>query len=319
MPTNHIQAIILAAGKGTRMKSDTIKVLHEVGGKPILQWVIDALLASGIKDIYCIVGHQSEKIRATITHSAVTFIDQTEQLGTGHAVQIAVPHINPSPGRTVILAGDCPLISVHTLHELQQYASQAKATILSTKLQSPGSYGRIKRDTKGKVIGIKEAKDCTDEEKAITEINTGGYIFETPALIHALSQLNANNSQNEYYLTDTIHILQSENQEVTAYCTPNNHESIGINGRQDLALVNRHMFNIKRNELMQQGVTLIDPDSCFIDPTVSIEPDTIIHPFTTIKGNSTIQAHCEIGPYAYIENETLASHHRIPPFYSSFR
>lgn len=314
------QAIILAAGKGTRMKSELIKVLHEVGGKPVLQWVIDSLLAFGVDAIYCVVGHQSEKIRNTIHHPKVSFIDQTEQLGTGHAVQIAIPHIHQDPDtRTLIVAGDCPLISSNTLTELLNSNPNASVTILSTHIHPPGGYGRIKRANDGSVTGIKEAKDCDKDELSITEINTGAYLFQTGALIASLSKINANNSQKEYYLTDTIHILKNEGQEVAAYCTPNDHESIGINSRQDLALVNQHMYNIKRDQLMQNGVTLIDPPSIFIDPAVAIASDTIIHPFTTIKGASTIEAHCEIGPHAYIEDETITSHNRIPPFYSSYR
>ena len=314
------QAIILAAGKGTRMKSDLIKVLHEVGGKPVVQWVIDSLLDIGIDSIHCVVGHQADKIRSAIQHPKVSFIDQTEQLGTGHAVQIAVPSIDQSPeSKTLVLAGDCPLISAETLTELLQYNPSALATILSTHIIPPGSYGRIKRDSNGAVTGIKEAKDCSDDELTITEINTGAYLFQTGALIDSLSKIKSNNSQQEYYLTDTIHILKDEGKTVDAYCTPNDHESIGINSRQDLALVNHHMFTSKRNQLMQDGVTLIDPTTIYIDPTVTIDTDTIIHPFTTIKGNSSIASGCEIGPHAYIENETIKSYNRIPPFYSSYR
>jgi bifunctional UDP-N-acetylglucosamine pyrophosphorylase/glucosamine-1-phosphate N-acetyltransferase len=304
-----LKAIILAAGKGTRMKSEKLKVLHEVAGKPIVNYVIDTVEKLNIEEILLVIGHQSEKIKNVTNYKNITYIVQEPQLGTGHAVMEAEKKINRSENHTIIvLAGDCPLIEKDTLTNLLAIhkESNAVATILTTKMDQPGSYGRILRGKMGTVVGIKEAKDCTAEELKIEEINTGIYCFESEMLFAALKKINTNNAQKEYYLTDVIHILKNQGDNVAAYCTKNANEAIGINTRMDLAKINKIIYEQTNLLLMQNGVTIIDPNSTFIDSTVKIGRDTIIYPFTMIQGTSQIGKDCVIGPNTYINNKNIA-------------
>jgi len=311
-------AIVLAAGKGTRMKSGRLKVAHEVAGKPIVGYVLDAVLAVGVSEVYLVVGHQAETLKQEIKHSKVTFVTQEQQLGTGHAViQVAPYFTNETQKSTVIvLAGDCPLIKAKTLENLIaiHHESNAAVTVLTTKMASPGQYGRILRGRMGTLTGIKEAKDCTLKEREITEINTGIYAFDANLLFEHLGKLNTNNTQGEYYLTDIIHILKESGKVVSAYCMEDSDQAIGINTRMDLAKTNEILYQENNIHFMEHGVTIVDPKTTFIDSTVTIGQDTIIGPFTCIHGESKIGANCEIGPHCYIRNGIVEDHNIISPF-----
>lgn len=234
-------SIILAAGKGTRMKSNLPKVVHKVGNKPMVNHVLDTVSMIPDNHTIVIIGHQADKVKEATSSYSVAYVLQAEQLGTGHAVQQAIPHLEKSLAETVIvLAGDCPLISTGTLTRLIKLheTSVSVATILSTKIADPAAYGRIIRDKNQAVTGIREARDCTDLELEITEINTGVYCFSRKELIKALDQLGNQNAQKEYYLTDVIEILHAGNARICAYCTPNVNEVMGINTPEEQAMVN---------------------------------------------------------------------------------
>ncbi len=303
--TNNI--IILAAGKGSRMKSNKLKVLHEIAGKPIIQYVIDAVNHDNNK-LYVVIGHQKDNLEATINDSTISLVEQKEQLGTGHAVQQVAPLLDPTEqNSTLILTGDSPLLQKDTLKKLIETheTTQASATILSTHVDNPHGYGRILRDKHGNVEGIREQKDCTPEQANISEINSGVYIFKTQHLLEHIYNLTTNNNQKEYYLTDIIEILKKKSYKIESYCTENNFEVLGINTRQDLSIANEVIYRLNNEKLMTNGVTIIDPKSTFIDSTVTIESDTIIEPFTILKGQTTIKSNATIGPFVELNNTNI--------------
>jgi bifunctional UDP-N-acetylglucosamine pyrophosphorylase / glucosamine-1-phosphate N-acetyltransferase len=312
-----MKAIILAAGKGTRMKSEKLKVIHHVAGRPIINYVVDTVEALGISEIFVVVGHQANLVQDTISNKNVTFVEQTDQLGTGHAVMQVEPHISGHAEDTVVvLAGDCPLIELETLSNLLAVhkESNSAATILSAKMNEPANYGRIVRGQMGSVLGIKEAKDCTSKEKLINEINTGVYTFKMKDLFEGLKKINTNNKQHEYYLTDVIQILQEKGDSVSAFCTENADQAIGINTRLDLSKINKLIYQRNNINFMLEGVSIIDPDTTYIDSTVKIGRDTIIFPFSMIEGHSVIGANCKIGPHSSIRDGHVAKNSVIPPF-----
>ena len=313
----NVKAIILAAGKGTRMKSGLLKVAHEVAGKSIVGYVVEAVTDIGVSDIYIVIGHQADTIKKRIKHPNAVFVSQDEQLGTGHAVQQVTQHFGGKPDSTVlILAGDCPLIKPDTLRRLieSHEESNASATILSTNMDEPAKYGRILRGRMGTVTGIKEAKDCSVKELKIKEVNTGVYAFRASDLFTHLNSLNTNNKQGEYYLTDIIHILKEKGEVVSAYLLDDPDQAVGINTRLDLAKTNGILYQENNKYFMEEGVTLLDPKSTFIDSTVKIGQDTIIAPFTCIKGTTTIGTGCEISPHCFIENGKIENNTVVPPF-----
>ena len=307
MITKHkINTIILAAGKGTRMKSTMLKVLHEVAGKPIVAHVIDAVEPLTTK-LFMVIGHQADAIKKKLNNNNIHYVKQTEQLGTGHAVQQVIPHLSDTPSYTLILAGDSPLIEASSLNSLVEahITSKAKATILSTDMANPTGYGRIIRDKNNTVVGIKEHKDCSSNEKSIKEINSGIYIFETAILTQYIKEITTNNAQKEYYLTDIIHIIKNKNLPINALKIKDSDQVIGVNSRQDLAKTNAAIYKKTNNKHLTNGVTIISPETTFIDTTVTIGEDTIIHPFTIIKGNTHIGKKSIIKPFSLIENETI--------------
>ncbi len=309
-------AIILAAGKGTRMKSDKLKVAHKIAGKPIVSYVVDAAFAAGVKKAFVVVGHQAELLKETLDHSELQFVTQKEQLGTGHAVMQVALEWQPEEGDTVVvLAGDCPLIKPQTLRDLvaMHHESNAIATVLTTNMEDPAGYGRIIRGGMGTLMEIVEAKDCTPDQLKIKEINTGTYVFDAQALFNRLSQIRTDNSQQEYYLTDMIHILKEEGLVVSAYCLADSTQAIGVNTRQDIASTHEALYQEKNRALMQEGVTIIDPKTTKIDSIVEVGVDTIIYPFTCIYGASKIGSQCEIGSFSYLEDITLQDKEKIAP------
>ena len=301
-------AVILAAGKGTRMKSDRLKVAHEVAGKPIVQCVIDTVNGLSVDRIFVVVGHQAELLKSVITDDNITFIAQGEQLGTGHAVMQVIPELKANADDTVfVLAGDCPLIHADTIRGLiaVHQGQRSAATVLSARLSEPGMYGRILRGKSFDLEGIKEAKDCDDEELSINEINTGVYAFQYDALVEALSQVTDNNSQQEYYLTDVIHILKQKGVMVGAYCTEDPDAVTGVNTRQDLAKINKVVYRRNCEYFMTEGVTIIDPATTYIDKTAEIGRDTIVYPFSVISGATKIGKDCRVGPHCYLNNAVV--------------
>lgn len=302
-------AVILAAGKGVRMGSDLPKVVHKVSGKPIILHVINAVKQAGIQDIIVVVGHGREKVMEVLENHAVKFVVQEEQLGTGHALLQARGQISTDKD-LLVLAGDIPLLQADTIRSLINFhqQKQAQATILSTAINPPQGYGRIVRSADNNFAKIVEEKDATQEEKLITEINSGIYCFQAGHAWAALDKINTGNAQGEYYLTDVLEILQQENKKVEVLLTVSSDDIHGINDRIQLSAAQKIMYQRKNNELMRSGVTIIDPSSTFIDNEVTIDKDTIILPLTIIQGSTTIGCQCEIGPSSYINDSTIGDY-----------
>lgn len=230
-----LKAVILAAGKGTRMKSDLPKVIHKIEGKALVDYVIDAAYGAGVNKICLVVGYQAEKVKAAVLHKEVTYAIQSEQLGTGHAVKCA-KHFLGTDGETMILFGDTPLITDRTLRELTVYHRKNKnaVTVLSAKVEDPFGYGRIIRDQDGKFLKSIEHKDASEEEKKSTEINSGMYIFNTDELREALDRLTTDNAQGEYYLPDTLMLIKEKGLLVDAYMLSDPEDISGVNTQEQL-------------------------------------------------------------------------------------
>ncbi|MEE1108057.1 MAG: bifunctional UDP-N-acetylglucosamine diphosphorylase/glucosamine-1-phosphate N-acetyltransferase GlmU [Macrococcus canis] len=283
------QAVILAAGKGTRMKSKLHKVLHPVCGKPMVQHVIDNIKKADVTEIVTIVGYGAEDVKAVLQDQSL-FSMQSEQLGTAHAVQMAAEHLEGKQGTTIVICGDTPLISEETIagfiahHE----TTGAKATILSAKTNTPFGYGRIIRDTHGAVERIVEEKDASIEEKLVNEVSSGTFCFDNALLFELLGQVDNNNTQGEYYLPDVIKLLRQRNELVEAYITEDFSETLGINDRYNLSIAEQTLRLRINKQHMMNGVTIIDPLTTYIESDVVIGSDTVIEPNVMLKGDTQI-------------------------------
>lgn len=297
-----MKSVILAAGQGTRMKSDTSKVLHEIFHKPLVYYPIEAARYAGAQEICLVVGHKAEEVMKTVGDT-VAYALQKERLGTGHAVMQAMDFIGED-GEVLILYGDTPLITAKTIEKMLAFHRKKKnaVTVLSAIVDDPTGYGRIVRDESKQFVKIVEQKDATDEEKRITEINGGMYVFEARHLKSALSKITNNNKQQEYYLTDTIEILLQEGYNVDAIAIMNPDDILGVNSREQLAQVTAIMKQRINKKHMDNGVTLIDPDHTYIDPEVEIGQDTIVEPGCILEGATSIGTNCVIGYNTKIKN-----------------
>ncbi|OPH51250.1 UDP-N-acetylglucosamine diphosphorylase/glucosamine-1-phosphate N-acetyltransferase [Paenibacillus ferrarius] len=296
-----LMAIVLAAGQGKRMKSKLYKVLHPVVGKPMVGHVVDTLQHIEVTKTLVIVGFGAEAVKGYLGDRA-EYALQEQQLGTGHAVLQAKEALGQEDGMTIVICGDTPLISEATLRSTMKLhqASNAAATILTAKLDEPQGYGRIIRGEDGRVARIVEQKDCSSEEAAVQEINTGTYVFDNQKLFKALASVTNNNVQNEYYLTDVIGILTGAGEVVQGYCMAEAAESIGVNDRVALAEAER-LFRARINrEHMLNGVTIIDPANTYIEKDVAIGADTVLLPGTILRGSTVIGEQCTIGPQTEI-------------------
>lgn len=303
-----LNAVILAAGKGTRMKSALPKVLHQVGGKPMVQHVLDAAKIAGATNSVAVVGFGAEQVKAVLGNQ-VQYALQQEQLGTGHAVMQTADGLADFEGTVMILCGDTPLLRGQVLAELyrQHLNTGAVATVLTARMPDPKGYGRVIRDAAGKVVKIVEQKDASPQELLVNEVNTGIYCFDRSYLFDALTRINCNNMQGEYYLTDVIGIIVQDGKKVWAVEAENYQETLGINSRVQLAEAEKILRVRKLNSLMDNGVTVMDPDSTFIDEAVQIGPDTVIYPFTWLEGSTVIGSNCEIGPNTRIQDTTIGN------------
>lgn len=301
-------AIILAAGKGTRMKSKLYKVLHPVCGKPMVEHIMNRVVETNPEEIVTIVGHGAEMVKEQLG-DRTNYALQAEQLGTGHAVVQAESFLKGKKGTTLVISGDTPLLTTETLDNLFDYhqGKNASATILTAQAADPTGYGRIVRDHVGIVEKIVEQKDASTEEALIQEINTGTYCFDNELLFDALAKLDTDNAQGEYYLTDIIEILKEDGKIIAAYQTEDFHESLGVNDRIALAEANRLMRQRINRQHMQNGVTLIDPATTYIDEGVVIGSDTLIEAGVVIKGKTTIGEDCVITAASEIEDSKIGN------------
>lgn len=299
-------AIILAAGKGTRMKSKLYKVLHPVCGKPMVEHIMNRVTETAPNEIITIVGHGAELVKKQLGDRS-EYALQAEQLGTGHAVLQAEPFLKGKKGTTLVISGDTPLLTSETLNNLFEYhqGKNASATILTAKADDPTGYGRIVRDHVGIVEKIVEQKDATLEEARIQEINTGTYCFDNELLFDALSQLDTDNAQGEYYLTDIIEILKKAGKNVAAYLTEDFDESLGVNDRVALSKANELMRARINHQHMLNGVSFIDPKATYIDDGVVIGAETVIEPGVYLKGKTVIGENCLITANSQITDSII--------------
>ena len=298
-----LTALILAAGKGTRMKSALPKVVHRVGGKPMAAHVVAAAAAAGAGRTIAVVGFGAEEVRRELG-DGLEYVIQSEQLGTGHAVLQAADKLAGYGGTVMVLCGDTPLLQAETLSALwrSHRHSGRSATVLTARMPDPSGYGRILRDTSGNVVRIVEQKDAKPAELAVDEINTGIYCFESEALFRALTGVGRSNAQGEYYLTDVIGAFVESGLAVGAVVADDHAETIGINSRDQMAAAENLLRRRTLARLMDGGVNVMDPASTFVDADVVIGSDTVIYPFTWIEGRTVIGSGCEIGPNTRLSN-----------------
>ena len=307
----NFKAIILAAGKGTRMKSKYPKVVHKVCGKEMVNHIIDVSKQSGVKEVVTILGHESEVVKSILPNDTMIAM-QTEQLGTGHAVKMAKEYIKDEDV-IVILCGDTPLIKDETLKRLFAYHidNEYIVTVLTTKVDNPTGYGRVIRDENGDLLKIVEQKDGKPEELAVNEINSGIYCFNGQRLREALDLLDNNNAQGEYYLTDTIKILRDKGFKVGAYNGSTIEELMGVNSRLELSKAETLMRQRINEFHLLNGVTIIDPAATYIEADVEIGQDTIVYPGAMLHGKTKIGKECIIGMNTSIKNSTIGDYTEV--------
>jgi len=301
-------AIILAAGVSSRMNTKLPKVLHEVCGRPILAYVLDACRQAGVGSLYVVVGYGAEQVKKQFEGSKdITWVNQPEQKGTAHAVLCCKKHLKDFDGETLVLCGDGPLIRVATLKTLMEKhkTERSAATLATAVLDDPTGYGRIVRDTYGNIQGIVEHRECTKEQLAIKEVNPSYYLFNNKILFDSASKVKPDNVKKEYYLTDALSIMIAAGHKVTAVTAVLPEEAISINSRVQLSETGKIMQRRIQLELMNKGVTIVDPPNTWIDARAQIGQDTVIEPFTCIHGEVKIGRGCRVGPFAYLRSGTI--------------
>jgi bifunctional UDP-N-acetylglucosamine pyrophosphorylase/glucosamine-1-phosphate N-acetyltransferase len=307
-----VHAVILAAGQGTRMKSALPKVLHPVGGKPMLGHVLDAVAEAGIEFSQLVLGHGAEQVRAWLAqseHSAVGTVVQEQQLGTAHAVQQAMPEV-PDGALVLILYGDVPLVTAETLRKLIAAAKDGMAVLTAT-LADPYGYGRILRDAKGRITGVVEEKDASAKQRAITEVNTGLVAAQARRLKRWLSKVKNDNAKGEYYLTDAVELAVKDGVEVQTVTTPNPDEAEGINDRLQLAQAERRFQGLKAERLMRDGLHLADPARFDLRGSLDFGRDVFVDVGCVFEGIVELGDNVHIGPYTMLRNAKIGSGTRV--------
>lgn len=309
-------AVVLAAGKSTRMKSELPKVLHNVCGRPLIHWVLDAARDAGVEKLIVVVGHKADEVKAALSDfDDVSFALQEEQKGTGHAVMVCADQLSDHNGAVMVLAGDTPLLQGESLKTLIEAQQEGAACVVGTaETEANFGLGRIVRDESGGFVKIVEQKDATKEEAAITEINTGCFVFDNQMMLAALNEIRPNNAQAEYYLTDCPAILLAKGEKVVASCSLDIDEAKGVNTRVELAAVQATIQDRIQRELMLSGVSIVSPQNTWIGGGVRIGKDTTVLPFSTITGQATIGANCVVGPHAFVDGTIVPDDTRVPPF-----
>lgn len=311
-----INSIVLSAGKGTRMKSDLPKVVQKVLGYEMVNLVLKSLTEAGISNNYLVVGYKKDEVINRIDEKFnFDYVEQNEQLGTGHAVMMAKAKLKDSEGITVITCGDTPLVSADTFAGLitDHQNSGNDLTVLTAKIANPNGYGRIIRNEAGHVDEIVEQKDATAEQQAVNEINTGIYCFDNAKLFKYVDSISNENVQNEYYLTDLVQIFNDAQEKVGAYVTENHHETLGVNDLPALSEAARILKETINHNLMIEGVNILDPKATYIGPNVTIGQGTVIESNVTIMGNTSIGTANHIKASTVIEDATIGNGNEIGP------
>jgi len=308
-PSPRIAVAIMAAGKGTRLKSQLPKVLHEAGGKPLLEHVIGAAVrVVPAHDVYAIIGHEADRVRAAIEHTGVNFVLQAEQRGTGHALMVAREDL-AGYDHVIVLSGDAPMITPETIGHLRNFhlEEEAAMTLLSADLEDPTGYGRVLRKSarSAEVEAIVEEKSASAAQKKVREINSGFYVFAVKELYASIGKLSTENAHAEYYLTDMAAVLSKARQRVVAFKTANAREVLGGNTREELADIDHFMRMSKCRQLMADGVTIFYPATCVIDAEVEIAPDTIVEPYVQLLGKTRIGTACRVRSYSVIRDSKI--------------
>ena len=306
-----LSAIVLAAGAGTRMKSKKPKVAHVIFGKPLVRYAIDSAKGAGAERVICVVGFERETIEPICEGCEIAL--QENRLGTGDAVNAARSLLKDEAGSVIVTYGDCPLVTADTLKNLVDVREKegAALAVLTTELENPFGYGRIIRNDAGNILKNVEEKDCTDEQKLITECNTGFYCFDTKLLFEALSKVKNDNAQGEFYLTDTIEILASEGNKVVSIKAEDSEELLGVNSRNQLHAATKITQKRVNEDLMQAGVTLWDSATTYISPDVKIAADVEILPNTILLGETEIDEDSVVGPNTRLENVKVGKGCRV--------
>src|ERR1700730_18300112 len=312
-----VAVAIMAAGKGTRLKSQLPKVLHEVGGKWLLAHVVAAATeVVAARDIYAIVGYEAERVRTELGNTGIELWLQAEQRGTGDAL-VAARQALAGYDHVIVLSGDAPLITAETIRRLLQFhlAEKAAMTLLSTDLEDPTGYGRVIRKSarSAEVKAIVEEKSATAAQKKVREMNAGFYTFSLPALYGNVGELSTSNPHSEYYLTDMAEVLRRAKQRVVVYKTDDANEVLGGNTRAELAALDENLRLAKRRHLMSEGVTIFYPATCVIDCEVEVGADTVLEPFVQILGKTRIGSGCRVRSYSVIKNSEVADEVTIRP------
>lgn len=301
-----INAIILAAGKGTRMKSALPKVMHELSGIPMIEHIVRTVKEANVSNIYLVVGHGAEKVKEHFKEDkTVYFVEQKEQLGTAHAVKQAKSFLDGKEGQTIILTGDTPLITVETIKRTIAEAQKGESAVLTTIQEDPFGYGRIVRNKEGFVEAIVEEKDATEKQKEIKEVNTGIFSVENRLLFNAIEKIGNNNSQGEYYLTDIVGALAEDGYKMSSATTTNPDEVLGVNDRYQLAeLEEKHQKQLKK-KIMQSGVCIKNPDTVYIEVDVEVKEDVVIEGSVALKGKTVIGKGSVVGKGSEISDSTI--------------
>ncbi len=304
--------IILAAGEGTRMKSNHAKVSHRILAKPMIRWIVDASLAAGAQRVVTVVGSHGDEVRALLEGiDGVECVEQAERLGTGHAVKVAIEACGISEGPVVVLNGDLPLIEPRTIRKFADTVAEgrAAAAVLTMTPPDPFGYGRIELNDEGQVLRIIEQKDCTDEQaKTLLECNAGCYAFDGAALAAHVGEIGCDNAQHEYYLPDMLEILRHAGKPVTYFHCNDFREGLGVNSRAQLAELTALARDRINARLMAEGVTMIDPSSTWVGPDAQVGRDTIIYPSTMIMGTTQIGEECIVGPNTRLMDTRVGNH-----------
>ncbi|MGG1660095.1 sugar phosphate nucleotidyltransferase [Brevibacillus sp. NRS-1366] len=311
----NIHAIVLAAGKGTRMNSDLYKVMHPVCGKPMIEHVTQLLEELSLHRLVVVIGHGAEAVKEQLGER-VGYAYQHEQLGTAHAVWMANDILAEHEGITIVINGDTPLVKPQTLRNLLNHhqSKQAAATVLTSIVDDPTGYGRIIRDENGDVRRIVEEKDATLGQKKVREISTGIFCFDNQKLFQTLPQVTNENAQGEYYLPDVLSLLQEQGSLISAYATDDPSEGTGVNDRVQLANLELLMRKRINDHHMRNGVTMKDPATTYIDADVVIGRDTVIYPGTMLCGHTEIGEGCQVGPHVQLIDTKVDDFTRVLPF-----